>query len=157
VRARLLALVAALLAALPALAAPQVSVMDCTPALEQRGLCVAGQVVELRVWEGAEWAANLNALAPDLNYQSTVPCTARRSVDEHGILFEAGPGDGTCTAELAGETIPNPQPLADAWRRWARHESRLDEVRRQREAAAEAARAAIPDPEPEAASERAPQ
>jgi hypothetical protein len=156
VRARLLALVAALLAALPALAAPQVSVLPCSTALEQRGLCIAGQVIELRVWEGAEWAAHLDALAPDLNYQSTVPCMARRSVDEHGILFEAGPGDGTCTAELAGETIPNPQPLANAWERWTRHEARKEEVSRRREAAAEAARAAIPDPEPEPAPERAP-
>lgn len=147
---RYAAMVVAMVAALPALAAPQVSVLPCSLALEQRGICVAGQVVELRVWEGAEWAAHLEGMAPDLNYQKQVPCEAERRVNEHRVLVAAGPGDGTCTAELVGELVPNPQPLADAWRRWTRHEARLEEVRRRRDAAAQAAREAIPDPEPDA-------
>jgi hypothetical protein len=137
-----------LLLPLSASAVPQVSAIPCNTALQQRGICVSGQVVELRVWEGIEWAAHLQEeVAPILNYQSTVPCESARRVDvEMGnILIAAGPGDGLCTIENVGDTIANPQSLSDAWEKWTLIESRREDVRKRREKAAEDARNSIPD------------
>lgn len=132
-------------------AVPQVSAIPCNTALQQRGICVTGQVVELRVWDASEWAAHLQEIAPVLNYQSTVPCESVRKVDREmgGILIAAGPGDGLCTTENVGNTITNPQSLADTWELWTRMEERREDVRKRREKAAEDARNSIPDAETE--------
>lgn len=67
-------------------------------------------------------SALLDLFADEANYQTTVPCTTTRTLDDFGILTEAGPGDGACTAELA-ETrteISNPQPKRQVAIRWWR-------------------------------------
>jgi hypothetical protein len=79
-----------------------------------------------------------------------VPCGAERLVDDIGIVVQAGPGQSTCTAEVAGELVANPQSKARAVDRYIRAELvRVvrDHRRRQAEAAATDATAAEPDPE----------
>jgi hypothetical protein len=146
-----LTLLLAAVAAPPAAAAPVLNFVQCTPGMEQRSYCVAGDVVELRAWSAEEWqAVRLPELALAIGYEPTVACAAERVVDRAagGVLLIAGIGDGTCTAEVVGTTIPNPQPAADAVRRALHAREVLAEYQRRVEAAQEAARETVPFPEP---------
>lgn len=79
-------------------------------------------------------------LAAQANYQTEVPCEAARRADAHGILVAAGPGDGTCAAELLGQPIPNPQPVRQVALRWWRTQINDQVVSHQTHLAAEAER-----------------
>jgi hypothetical protein len=150
-RAALIALLLAVAAGSPAAAAPVLNFVQCTPGMEQRSYCVAGDVVELRAWSAEEWqAVRLPELALAIGYEPTVACAAERVVDRSagGLLLIAGVGDGTCTAERLGESIPNPQPAADAVRRALHAREVLADYQRRVEAAQKAARETVPFPEP---------
>jgi hypothetical protein len=119
-----LALLTALLAAPASLA----DVVDCAAlsATQRRqaetiGACVPGAPKALCLPATDEGMAELvDLLASEANYQPGVPCTAARQVDDLGIMVAAGPGDGACTAALAGQQVDNPQPRRQVALRWWR-------------------------------------
>lgn len=101
--------------------------------------------------------ALVDMLAAEANYQATVPCTEVRQVDDVGVLVAAGPGDGTCTAALAGTEVANPQPQRQVAMRWWRAQLNDRIGQRAAERAAEAERErvreeaaiALPEEDPE--------
>lgn len=102
---------AALLAglALPASAATR----NCTTALVNATLCGATDHVLLSYSVPPAAAPRLvAALSALANYQDTVPCSAARVVDDGGLIVQAGPGDGTCSAGTLGQQVANPQTRA---------------------------------------------
>lgn len=108
---RLLITLLLLVAAAPALADHR----PCTQTLVDQGVCDRRTDV-LVYWSVPEPRHEdlVAALAVSLGYQEVVACQQKRLVDDHGVLQAAGPGDGACTPELAGQEVPNPQSDTEA-------------------------------------------
>lgn len=138
-----------LLAVLPsdAIEGPAACTSALRTALEAQGLtCVTGEAIfVVRVHATADLTTEesvqllVDAYANAGNYQTTVPCEARRALDDAGVLVQAGPEDAGCDAGLLGATIANPQSAQDVAKLLMRERIVSQAVDRQRQVAVEAA------------------